>query len=120
MEENKKAEKTPEQMCFLLSHHFCPAFRVSPLLKMSLVANAVLMVIFALTLWSMTGAMHRYYVESHEARVELLAGIKSVEWKVDHHTQETMQNRSVQSEILGMLRGHTVRSAEREESLKHK
>jgi len=82
----------------------CPS--ISRFWKYAGVAIVVLMFIFAMTLWGMALALSRYGTDLKEGKVEVLGAIGKVGNEVKEHKQMTMENRTVQSRIEGMLQEH--------------
>jgi len=66
--------------------------------------SAVLLLAITLTLWGLTAAVNSDRRERREEKAAELAAINKVLDTVQSHQHNTMENRVVQSEILGILR----------------
>jgi hypothetical protein len=104
-EANEEAVKLPD--CFMLRRIVCPAHApgITMFWKVTIGVTAVLMLVFALTMWGMAvslGRSERIYAEEHRATMAAIGRLSEV---VAHHQQLTLENRVVQSEIRGLVQG---------------
>ena len=96
--------ETPE--CVMLKRVICagPIPMITLFWKVTIGVSAVLLLAITLTLWGLTAAVNSDRRERREEKAAELAAIHKVLDTVQSHQHNTMENRVVQSEILGILR----------------
>jgi len=108
-ENNEKVETTVDELngypvCLLRGRPACcPYPSLSNFWKVALGVNALLMLVFALTLWLMSASIVRYAELEKERDLAEIAVLSKVQEGLHHSQQLTMENRSVQTEIKGMI-----------------
>jgi hypothetical protein len=99
-----EGEETPQ--CIMLKRVICagPLPMITLFWKVTIGVSAVLLLAITLTLWGLTAAVNSDRRERREEKTAELAAIQKVLETVQVHQHNTMENRVVQSEILGILR----------------
>jgi hypothetical protein len=91
--------------CLFQARPCCPFPALSLFWKVTISVTAILMLVFSITLWTMAIAMGRYANEMHELRIAQASDHNAQMATLNSAKQTTLENRSIQSKIEGMISG---------------